>query len=473
MVAFDVTYPPGSDEWWLRTLHARLNARPAVPNRRIRESRRSLMGRRDWMDVLWAYRTGEPPLRSLDRGRRDDVREVLRLGRANYAGLSVQSMLDIIDLTGVRTAGDADSDGDDTFRAILSANGSWLADALDFSFTMSLGFVMVGRSADGHAVITAEDPRNCVAITDPLDPMNVTQALKVYMDDVERTTHAHLFLGSRGSERVRVATRTASNGWEWDDDRSGPLPFQGHGLPLVPLPNKLGMGEFEPHLDVLDRINNMISDRLWVTKIQAFRQRGLIPERDAADIPSVDEKGAPVDLDALFEASPDALWKMPPGWKIWESTPLDIRPILDATKDDVREFSAVSGTPLAIVSSDNQNQTAQGAKNVRSALTDKARDRMTRATPAIRRIARLALAAEGKSDLAVQPVEVMWGPIDLESMASRGQAAVSAKDSGVPWEIRMADIWKFSPDTIARAKKQRLDDFILGGDGGDADSPAS
>lgn len=460
---FDTTYPRGSDEWWLRTLHARLNARPAPHRAELRESRRGAMGRTDWMDLLWSYRTGEPPLQSPDRSRRDAVREFLRLGRANYAGLSVQAMLDIITLDGIRTAGDADADGDDTFREVLGNSGSWLADALDYSFTMSEAFVMVGRR-DGHAVITAEDPRGCVVYTDPLDPLHVKAALKVYVDELDGKTHAHLFLGELGKERVRVATRAHQSGWVWDDTRSGDLPFQGHGLPLVPIPNKLGLGEFEPHLDVLDRINNMISDRLWVTKVQAFRQRGLVPEKDADELETTDPvTGEEIDINAMFESAPDALWKLPHGWKLWESEVLDIRPILEATKDDVREFSAVSGTPLAIVSSDNVNQSGQGAKNVRSALTDKARDRMTRATPAIRRIARLALAAENKGDIAGRPVEVMWAPIDLESLDQRGQAAANAATSGVPWEIVMSDIWKFSPETIARAKKLRNQDALRKG----------
>lgn len=459
---FDTTYPHGSDEWWLRLLHARLNSIPQTYRPELRESRRGRTGRSDWMDLLWSYRTGEPPLKTPDRSQRDAVREFLRLGRANYAGLSVQAMLDIIALHGIRTAGDADGDGDDAFRVILANSGSWLADALDYCFTMSEGYVMVGRH-DGHAVITAEDPRSCVAVTDPLNPLETLAGLKVYTDEITDTHHAHLFLGSRGQERVRVATRRRSGGWEWDDDRSGPLAFQGYGLPLVRIPNKLGLGEFEPHLDVLDRINNMVADRLWITKVQAFRQRGLVPEKDAPPMATHDEAGNEVDLDKIFEAAPDALWKMPPGWKIWESEAFDIRPILDATKDDVREFSIVSSTPISLSSSDSVNQSGQGARNTRAALTDKARDRMTRVTPAIQRVARLALAAEapeGYEQLLAKPVEVMWAPIDVESLDQRGQAAVSAETSGVPWELRMSEIWKFPPETVARAKKQRTQDML-------------
>lgn len=467
---FDTTYPRNSDEWWLRRLHAQIDAKPTPTPNAVRESRRMHRGRRQWMDILWSYRTGEPPLRSNDRNRRDDVREFLRLGRANYAGLSVQSMLDIITLDGIRTAGDADADGDDAFREILANSGTWLADALDFSFTMGEGYVMVGQR-DGRAVITAEDPRGCVVETDPLDPLHVRAGLKVYTDRVDDSVHAHLFVGDLGEERVRVAVRARTGGWEWDDSRSGSLPFQGHGLPLVPIPNKLGLGEFEPHLDVLDRINNMISDRLWLTKIQAFRQRALIPKDEGSgQLADVDpETGREVDVNKIFESAPDALWEMPPGWTIWESTPMDLRPILEATRDDVREFSTVSGTPINISASDNVNQSGAGARNARSMLTDKARDRMMRATPAVRRIARLALAADNKADLANTPVEVMWAPIDMESMDMRGQAAVSAKAVGVPWEIVLSDFLKLTPDTIARAKKQRVEDLMYEGLSGGAD----
>ena len=155
----------GSDEWWVIYLLGQLNAKPKARPRRLGESMRDRYGRRDWMDVLWAYRTGEPPLPEVDQKRRDDVREFLRMGRANYAGLSVQAVLDLIKLTGVRSTEGTDGDGDDTFRAILQDSGSWLADALDYSFTMGQGFVMVSDGPDGP-VITAEDPRHCVVSTE-------------------------------------------------------------------------------------------------------------------------------------------------------------------------------------------------------------------------------------------------------------------------------------------------------------------
>lgn len=448
----------GSDEWWVIYMLGQLNAKPKSRPRRLGESMRDRYGRRDWMDVLWAYRTGEPPLPEVDQKRRDDVREFLRMGRANYAGLSVQAVLDLIKLTGVRSTEGTDGDGDDTFRAILQDSGSWLADALDYSFTMGQGFVMVSDGPDGP-VITAEDPRHCVVSTDPLDPLNVRAALKVYRDEIDNTEWAHLLIGDLGQERVHVARR-GDSGWAWDETKSGPLPFRGYGLPIVPLPNKLGMGEFEPHIDVLDRINQTIADRLWVTKIQAWRQRALERDKESSDIPSIDpDTGEKVDLDSIFASAPDALWKMPKGWKVWESTPLDITPILSAIKDDVREFSTVSATPLPWAS-DNTNQSGAGARNVRSALTDKAADRMTRHTPALRRVARLALAASGNADLAGSLIEVMWAPIDVESLDMRGQAAASAASSGVPWEIIMTDVWKFSPETVARAKRLQVQDML-------------
>jgi hypothetical protein len=37
-------------------------------------------------------------------------------------------------------------------------------------FSMRLGYVIVGKDADGKLLVTSEDPRQVTAITDPADP---------------------------------------------------------------------------------------------------------------------------------------------------------------------------------------------------------------------------------------------------------------------------------------------------------------
>jgi len=456
---FDRTAPKGSDEWLLRKLHASLNARAEIPSGRVCYATRRGRSRLDWLNTLWAYFQGDPPLQQLDRERAEDLREFIRMGRANYGHVTVSAMLDRITLLGARTDGDSDANGDDTLRRILSLSGPWLRDALTFTFAMGGGLVMIGEGDEPDVpVVTAEDPRLCAYITDPLDPTRVKHALKTYVDE-DNVKTAHLFTGDRGKERVRVAT-LGSNGWEWDESRSGPLKVQGLGLPLVPLENPFGLGEFEPHLDVLDRINNMIADRLWTSKIQAFRQRALESTgTDAEPIPEKDEAGNTIDANDLFRSAPDAMWDLPPGRKIWESTPVDVQGVLASVRDDVKEYAAVSQTPLFMFTPDAASGSAEGASSMKETLELKCKDRIDRFTPAVRRIVRHLFAYAGET--VPKEIDVLWAPVERYSLSQRTSAAAQAATAKVPLETILSEILQFTPEAVRRALDQRVEEMLL------------
>lgn len=466
---------PFSDGWWLRRLHKSFNERPKPDPARIRQSRRHLFTRREWLDLLWSYYTGEAPLPRVSEKHRETTREFLRMARANYGTLAVEALLERTILVGVRTGADNDANGDDIVRRIHGANGAWLQDTLAFTYTLGEGFVFVGPGdREDTALITAEDPRQVAVARDPVRPHVARAAVKLYRDEDAGTDVAHLFLpadpesedDAGQQDRVRVAVKGGSAGgtrfvpssWEWDNDRSGPLRVQGFGVPVVPYRNRLGMGEFEPHIDLLDRINNMIADRLWTAKLQAFRQRatkGDLPDTDPAT-------GEKIDYDEIFEADPGALWQLPTGIDIWESNVVDLTPILLSVRDDVKEFSAVSRTPLTMFTPDAANGSAEGASLMREGLVFKGEDRTTRLAPAALQTVRLALAYSGQEALAKDTaLEAMWAPIERYSLAQRGQAATAGKASGVPFESIMSELWQFGPETVARMQSQRGADLLF------------
>jgi len=466
---------PQSAGWWLKRLSRALNARPsATPSSLVRDSRRGQYGRRDWMDLLWSYRTGEPPLPRVSREHREATREFLRMARANYASLSIDALLDRTNLLGVRTGADGDSDGDDVVRRIMANNGPWLSDALDYAYSMREGFVMVGPNPDdpGSPIITAEDPRQVIMAADPARPDVPRAVLKLFRDDDMGEDIAHLFLrggvdpvsGARVNDRLRVAVRTgrpnagvyfSADSWEWDESQSGDLPVQGFGLPVVPFVNRLGMGEFEPHLDLLDRINNMIADRLWTSKFQTFRQMAV-----QGDLPDKDENGNEIDYDAVFESDPGAMWRLPDGVSLWQSQTTDMTPILAAVRDDVKEFASGTRTPLFMFTPDAAAGSAEGASLMREGLVFKAEDRTARMTPPVLRVARLMLAYAGEADRAQGELQAMWAPAERYSLAQRGSAAVQAAQSGVPTPSILSDVWQFPPATTARMKKERAADML-------------
>jgi hypothetical protein len=466
---------PYSDGWWLRRLLKALNATPPALSESVRDSRKTHMGRRDWFDLLWSYNIGEAPLPRVSRQHKEATREFLRLARANYGMLAVEALLDRVTLAGVDTAGAVDTAGDELARAIHAANGAWLQDTLGFTFALGQGFAFVGPGDEpGQAVITAEDPRQVIAAMDPVRPLVARAALKTYRDDDAGEDVAHLFLpaaGGRG-DRVRVAVRIGSIGlnpsrfvssaWEWDDARSGDLQVQGFGVPVVPFVNRLGLGEYEPHLDLLDRINNMIGDRLWVSKFQVFRQRALRIKEGGQPLPDVDpDTGEKIDYDDLFEADPGAMWELPAGVDIWESQQTDMTPILTSVRDDVREFSAVTRTPLSMFSPQGADTSAAGAENLSDGLVFKGEDRTARLTPSVARTMQLALAYAGEVELARRPLGVTWAPVRRTTLTERAQAATAGKASGVPQEAIYSELWQFTPEQVARMQRQRGSDLFF------------
>jgi hypothetical protein len=229
---------------------------------------------------------------------------------------------------------------------------------------------------------------------------------------------------------------------------------QGLGVPIVPFDNRLGMGEFEPHLDLLDRITNDVADRLWASKFQIFIQRavmGNLPETDPVT-------GQPIDYNQIFSADPGALWRMPADAKLWESRQLDINALLAPVRDDLKELAAVTGTPLHMFTPDAMTGSAEGASLARESITFKAEDRIARFKPQSSRLARLGLAYSNKPYTG--ELESMWAPVERYSLAQRGQAGSQARASGVPDETIWSDIWQFPPETIVRMRRERTEQAL-------------
>ena len=464
-----------SDGWWLKRLAMQMHSRPVRTAPRLGDARRCDYTRNEWLDMLWARFTGDAPLHNLDQDKVQATRDFLRMSRTNYAGLIVRAIQDRTHFAGATSSADADADGDDTVRDFLSSNGSFMDDALMYSYALGVGFVLVTPpSAGGVATATAEDPRHIAISSDPVNPQRIRAGLKLYRDaDLDQDV-AHLYLpgdGKQLKDRVRKAVRRGPNTWtglrfeaqrwEWLDNDSGPTPdsTQGLGVPLVPFFNLLGMGEFEAHLDLLDRITNGIADRLWSAKFQLYIQRALQAEKDADAMPEKDEDtGEEIDYNAIFSSDPGALWRMPPGYKVWEGRQLDINMFLAPVRDDLKELSSVSQTPLHMFTPDAMTGSAEGASTMKETLTLKAEDRINRFRPASVRVARLGLAYSGKP--STDELHPMWGPAERYSLQQRSDAAVKAKTSGVPSRSILSEIWQFPPATVRRMEDERRADAL-------------
>lgn len=444
------TDSPESEGWWLQRLS------------------RKLTDKQKRLKLLDDYYRGDPPLPQVADGVKSAYQAFQKKARTNYARLIVEAVRQRMSVTAIVTGAESsDENGDLEARRIWVDNGLHVesAEVHRSMLRMGDGYVIVGMDeATKRPVITSEDPRQVVTEHDPARQRNVRAALKMFHDPITKRDLAYLFLPGRLRVAQRPVTRRpgapinmsfSPRAWEWDEDLSGT--WDPKILPVTRFRNENGTGEFEPHLDHLDRINHMLLQRMVIATIQAFRQRAL-----KGDLPDTDEDGKEIDYDSLFVADPGALWQLPAGVELWESGQVDLGPILTSVRDDVKDLAAVTFTPLNIFDPAAANNTAEGAALTREGLVFKAEDRITRSKDGWAQVMSHAFAFLGdtqRADLA--QLEVKFASPDRASLAERYDAAVKAKASGVPYQTIWSDVLQFTPDKVRQMTSERAAQMLL------------
>jgi hypothetical protein len=450
-VPIDMATQPNTPAWWLQRLLKKLG-----------ESQ-------DRYDLLDAYYRGENGIPAhAHKSVREAYRRLMSMARTNFAELVVEPVRERMTPVGFRTGADGYELGDKEAWRIWQANALDADSALVHrpSLAMSMAHVIVGPvDRDlGAPVITPEDPREVIVEVDPIRRRKVLAGLKVFADEVAGVQRAYLYLPGWVVKAARQLPTAGTLGWdltgfEWD---GAPQRLPAPVVPVVPFPNRatLGgaaVGEFEPHLPILDRINYTILNRLEIATLQAFRQRAV-----KGNLPTTDEQGNEIDYDHLFESGPDALWMLPEGAEIWESGGVDLGPIRSAIRDDVQDLAAVTRTPLFYLTPDAANGSAEGASLMREGLVFKTMDRIVQASESWEQVMALAFLFAGDEVRARRgDMEVLWAPPERFSLAERADAASKATAGGVPWRTVMADIWQFSPQQIDRMEAERVTDALL------------
>jgi hypothetical protein len=485
-VAIDVTVPR-SPGWWMQRLYRKLNA----------EQKR--------LKLLEDYYTGRPPLPWGSENQKARFYRFQQTSRSNFAALIVQAPCERCGVRSISTAVDQSENGDQTAWNLFTANDLDIhfGDVSRFAFKFGAGYMAVGMpdpdEDSGQAVITTEDPRQVTVAFDPMRTRKVIAAFKLFHDDQAQLDVAILWLPGEKwvatRERKVAQSSTARSGGilappeltpvsfsptafdlrpmtddgaETADEEATEQPgddyasesYDVQDVPVVPFLAREGVGRFELHTDLLDRINHMILQRIVIATMQAFRQRA-IEIQNADDLPEKDDDGNVIDYDDLFSADPGALWKIPAGAKIWESGQVDLTGILSAVKDDVLHLAAVTKTPMSMFTPDAATQTAEGASMQREGLTFEVEEYLRGANRSLARVMSLAFKFMGDEERAdLSRISIDWLPAERYSLAEQGSAAAQAAGS-LTWEQIQRKIWQQSPAEIAQARIQRTDDLLL------------
>lgn len=428
---------------------------------------RALQMRRPRIDKLRSYMDGNAPLPEGAEGCREAYQQFQKKARTNFGALVVDAIDERCIVSGFRV-GKSEQD-DDQARSIWKRNrlGVGSRDVQRDSLGVSIGYVMVqpDPDEDGKALVTYERPEQAITEADPLRPWMTRAGLKVYEDTAEGFSYAFLHLPGRvysyrqpvateapdplllgGTEMPGARSVVATGGWELIGSEDSGVDF----VPLFPFANRSGLGEFESHTDVIDRINWSVLQRMVTTAIQSFRQRGIENENG---MPTEDDQGNEIDYGEMFKPGPGALWLLPPGSKIWESGATDIGPLLTAAKDDIRDLAAVTGTPIVVLMPDSANQSAEGARGVERQLLFKATDRLERFGSRWADVLGAALAIEKGQRKPVEDIETIWMPVERYSLQEKADAASKATD--LPAREVLTEIWQFSAERADRIEEAR------------------
>lgn len=450
------TSPAYSPGWWLSTLLFELGAR------------------QDRLNKLNSYYRGEQT-GPWGPTNTEAYQRFQSKARTNWASLIVEATRERMQVVGFRTAAGDDDLGDREADRVWRANNMGVQSLRLHRTKLAMGdaYCMVGPVDPrlGAPRITVEDPRTCITSEDPADHRRPRAALKVVRDAVMARDVARLFLPRDDGRAVMltavrpIAHQVEATGFDWT---VGGFEWAAQGVvfpafPVIRFPNRAGvdgasLGEFEDVLDDIDRIDLMVLQRMMVAVMQAFRQRavkGDLPESDPVT-------GETIDWKDVLKADPGALWNLPAGIDLWESAGVDLTPILESVKADVRDLAATTRTPMFYITPDAANGSAEGASLQREGLIFKARDRIEETTdPYVQMMSTVFLMAGDRERADRSGIEVLWHPPERFSLSERYDAAVKAQAAGVPWRSVMVDVLQFTPQQTDEMEAQRASDVFM------------
>lgn len=452
MLNDEASKTPGSPEWWLLRLGKRLT------------------DNKPRFDRLESYWAGNPPMPHGNKRMREAYRRLQRMARTNFGVLIAEAVLERLKVQGFRAGGGSSDEAD------LKAWEWWQSNGLDAdsglvhraAVVLSRAYVIVGEDPDeqGKPLVTVEDPRQVVHESSPTNRRKVIAALKSYWDDVDEVQYAviylpdtiHYFRSAPGVKRDTGAEKLWSiNAWDVDatEDHDGVVDNPLGEVPVTPFTNRPdmagdGLGEFEDVIDILDRINTVILDRLVISAMQAYRQRW------AKGVSLTDENGNATDM---FDPGADLLWSVEDADAVFgEFSPTDLTPIIKSIESDVSFLGAITRTPPHYLLSGIVNASGDALSVAETGLTSKVGERQIELGESWERVYRQVSSWFGGAQVKVD-AEVLWQDPQFRSLTEKASASVQLKSADVPWRTRMRML-DFTPQEIERMEAERMQDAL-------------
>jgi hypothetical protein len=351
----------GSPEWWIARLYKKLT------------------DRRVFVDLFSAYYEGDHPLPWLAPQAREEFRRVLRMTRSNYMGLVCDAPAEREQIEGFRFGRDGLADAK-TWRLWQANNlDSYSDQAILEAHITGVAYMLVAPNPKDSATPFAwmEHPSQAIVEFSPEAGRRERAAgLKVWDDDWTGKLHATLYLPGfvykfQADRPVVGATAVAPKwverrvlGEEWP--ARNPL----GEVPLVEIANRPrllhgGVSEIADVIDIQDRINKTIADRLITQDYGAFPQKWAVawPETDAQG-----NATPPIDVGRNRMITTEVKETQ---FGQFDAAPLD--PYSSAKREDVKDIASRTRTPAQYLLGEMNNVNGETLKASESGLVSKVR----------------------------------------------------------------------------------------------------
>lgn len=442
---------PGEPLWWVDRLW------------------KELAERRRYADLMRQYYSGDHPLPMIQEKARPGFQRLLKQARSNYVGLVVDATAERLQIDGFRLG--EEKLGDQELWRIWQANAMDADSDLQLTEAVKVGrsFALVAPNPDDAStpLITAEDATQAIVAYESGSRRLRRAGLKTFVDDWTGDVWTTLFVDGlifKYRAPAPQAGAITDPRWEPREVRGEDWPARNplDVVPLVEIPNRPDLlgeahSEIEDVLDIQDRINKTLIDRMMAQEFSAFRQRWMT----GYEVP-VDESGQPIEP---FKAAVDRLWVIEDeNVKVGEFQATDLRPYLDSIESDVQHMAARTRTPAQYLLGKLSNVNGETLKATESGLVAKVRQRQRPLGEGEEEVARLALKAAG-DDRDLSALEVIWHNPEFRTEGELVDALVKMSTLGVPREA-LWERWGASQTEIAQWREQADQQAarILGGD---------
>nr|WP_241265632.1 phage portal protein [Streptomyces boncukensis] len=433
---------------------------------------RKLRKRQGQLDDWWRYYRGKPDLPQLPRNAEQAFVDFQRKSRTNFCGMISNASVHRLLALGV-TGPDGQPDS--------AASRWWQANRLDsrqklvwrVAMTQSVGYMLVGphptRVEDNgrpSPLITPEHPRECIVEYDP-ETGEPYVGLKAWHDDVDGYGHARVFYDDR-SFPYRTRERTSGrlpwgpDSWVYAGESDEGEPHDLGRLPLVEFARMPDLGEdpepeFAGVLDIQDRVNMGILNRMAASRYSGFRQKWVKGHRF---VKRTDPATGITVVEQPFTPGPNTVWASEgENAQFGQLDATDLRPFLDEHAADVRDMLIVSQTPAYYYAGDLINISADTVAALDLMHVAKCREHIAAFGEGLEDVMSLAAAQAGMPEDYTEAT-VRWTDPQYLSPAVKADAATKLSSIGYPLAVIAEDMGE-TPQRVQRISAAAASERLL------------